>query len=162
MICPIVTVDSPHAAVLHMHAYAVTCFSQTLCNIVDDMWDSMYAAQGVGLAAPQIGVDLAVAVIDISFKEDAKAKIVLINPEISYASDYMVTESEGCLSMPGLRWPIKRPQLTRVDAQKLDGSPFTIEGKGLLARALLHEIDHLNGKLCNRLAPRGEDCRGAQ
>ena len=110
------------------------------------MFESMYAANGVGLAAPQIGISRRIAVIDCSVGKDPKAKIVIINPEI-IASEGKQSEEEGCLSIPGFRENVTRPQKATVRAQDAKGKQFTMEGEGLLARAFCHETDHLNGKL---------------
>jgi peptide deformylase len=110
------------------------------------MFESMYAAHGVGLAAPQIGIGRRIAVIDVTFKEDPKAKLVLINPEI-IRSEGRHTQSEGCLSIPDFRENVTRPNVVTVRAQDSHGEFFEKTGEELLARALLHETAHLNGKL---------------
>jgi len=119
------------------------------------MFETMYKRGGVGLAANQVGVLKRVVVIDInSGKENqGKEKIVLINPEIVALEGEEIKE-EGCLSLPGLYRKVKRAAFVKVKAQNLDGEEFTIEGEGLLARALQHEIDHLNGIVfIDRLSP---------
>jgi len=110
------------------------------------MFESMYAAHGVGLAAPQIGIGKRVAVVDISFKEDPKGKIVLVNPEI-IKKEGKQTGNEGCLSLPDFRETVKRANVVTIRAQDAHGKHFEMTGEGLLARAFLHETDHLNGKL---------------
>jgi peptide deformylase len=100
----------------------------------------------VGLAAPQIGLSQRLAVIDISFKEDPNAKLVLVNPEI-IRSEGKISQSEGCLSIPDFREPVSRAKKVTVRAQDVNGKWFEKTGEELLARAFLHETDHLNGKL---------------
>ena len=113
---------------------------------MDDMFESMYAAHGVGLAAPQIGISKRIVVIDINFKEDPKDKLVLVNPEI-IRMEGRQRGSEGCLSLPEFREDVTRPNVVTVRAQDLQGKWFETTGEELLARALMHETDHLNGKL---------------
>jgi len=117
-----------------------------LKKLVEDMFESMYAARGVGLAAPQIGISKRLAVIDITFKEDLEAKLVLINPEIIHTEGKQ-KQNEGCLSIPEFREPVTRANKVTVRAQDVNGKWFEKTGEELLARALLHETDHLNGKL---------------
>lgn len=143
MIYPIVKFGNP---VLEKPAETVSTFDEDLQKLIDDMFESMYAAHGVGLAAPQIGIGKRIAVIDVSFKEDPKAKLVLINPEIIH-SEGKHTQSEGCLSIPDFRENVTRPNKVTVRAQDVQGEVFEKTGEELLARALLHETDHLNGKL---------------
>jgi peptide deformylase len=143
MVYPIVKLGDP---VLEKKAATITEFDDELRKLVDDMFDSMYAAHGVGLAAPQIGVSKRIAVIDVTFKEDPAAKIVLVNPEIVHTEGRQ-TSSEGCLSIPEFREKVTRPMKVTVRAQNLKGDTIEVEGEELLARALLHETDHLNGKL---------------
>jgi len=143
MIYPIVKYGNP---VLERPAERVTVFDGDLQKLLEDMFESMYAAHGVGLAAPQIGIGRRVAVIDVSFKEDPDAKLVLINPEIVHAEGRH-TQQEGCLSLPEFRENVTRPQRVTVRAQDAGGNWFEKSGEDLLARALLHETDHLNGRL---------------
>ena len=133
--------------VLEKQAATVTEFdTPELHKLIDDMFESMYAAKGVGLAAPQIGISRRVAVIDLSVAEDPSQKIVLINPEIIAKSDVQTSE-EGCLSLPGFREQVTRPMKVTVRAQNVKGEWFETSGEELLARAFCHEIDHLNGRL---------------
>jgi peptide deformylase len=132
--------------VLGKKAADVTVFDKELAKLVEDMFESMYAAQGVGLAAPQIGISKRIAVIDITFGKDPKAKLVLVNPEI-IATEGKQQEEEGCLSVPGFREKVKRPARATVRAKDAKGKEFTMSGEGLLARAFCHETDHLNGRL---------------
>ena len=143
MIYPIVKFGDP---VLEKVAVPVTEFDDKLKKLVDDMFESMYEAHGVGLAAPQIGISLHLAVIDVTFKEDPKAKIVLANPQI-IKTEGRQTSSEGCLSLPEFRENVTRPKKVTVKAQDINGKWFEMTGEDLLARAFLHETDHLNGKL---------------
>ena len=143
MIYPIVKFGN---SVLEKQAEKVTVFDEELKQLVDDMFESMYAARGVGLAAPQIGIPLRIAVIDITFKEDPGAQLVLVNPEIIH-KEGRHTQSEGCLSIPDFRENVNRAKVVTVRAQDLDGKVFENTGDDLLARAFQHETDHLNGKL---------------
>jgi peptide deformylase len=143
MIYPIVKFGNP---VLEKPAEKVTIFDDELRKLVDDMFESMYAAHGVGLAAPQIGISRRVAVVDVTFKEDPKAKLVLINPEIVHKEGKQ-TQNEGCLSIPEFRENVTRANKVTVRAQDLEGNLFEKTGEELLARAFQHETDHLNGKL---------------
>jgi peptide deformylase len=132
--------------VLENPSKTVSKFDEELQTLVADMFESMYAAQGVGLAAPQIGVGQRVAVIDVSNGKNAEAKIICANPEIIH-SEGEQREEEGCLSVPGFRGYVLRPQYVTVRAQDATGKEFEMRGEGLLARAFCHEIDHLNGTL---------------
>ena len=143
MVYPIVKFGDP---VLEKKAAIITEFDEELRKLADDMFESMYAAHGVGLAAPQIGISKRIAVIDVTLKEDPEAKIVLVNPEIVHTEGRQ-TSSEGCLSIPEFREKVTRPMKVKVRAQNLEGKTIEVEGEELLARALLHETDHLNGKL---------------
>jgi peptide deformylase len=143
MIYPIVKYGDP---VLETPAAAVTEFDDGLKKLVEDMFESMYAAHGVGLAAPQIGIGKRIAVIDVTFKEDPKAKLVLVNPEIIKKHGRQ-NGSEGCLSLPEFRETVSRANVVTVRAQDLKGKWFETTGDALLARALLHETEHLQGKL---------------
>jgi peptide deformylase len=142
-IYPIVKYGDP---VLERPAAMIQEFGAELEELAEDMFSSMYAAQGVGLAAPQIGRGIRLAVVDVSNGKNPEAKIVLINPDIIHAEGE-VREEEGCLSIPGFRGYVIRPQFVTVRAQNLKGEPFEIRGENLLARAFCHEIDHLNGVL---------------
>ncbi|HEY6307485.1 MAG TPA: peptide deformylase [Candidatus Angelobacter sp.] len=143
MIYPIVKYGDP---VLEKPAQTITEFDGALQKLVDDMFESMYAAHGVGLAAPQIGISKRIAVIDVTFKEDPDAKLVLVNPEIIKKQGKQ-SGSEGCLSLPEFRETVNRANVVTVRAQDLDGKWFEKTGEGLLARALLHETEHLMGRL---------------
>ena len=133
--------------ILEKVAEPVTSFgSPELHKLVADMWDTMYAAKGVGLAAPQVGVRQRVLIIDTSVGEDESKKIVLINPDILSKEGKQVGE-EGCLSIPGFREPVTRANQVEVRAQNEAGETITLSGDELLARAFQHEVDHLNGVL---------------
>jgi peptide deformylase len=143
MIYPIVKYGDP---VLEKVAAPVTAFDDELKKLVEDMFESMYAAHGVGLAAPQIGISKRIAVVDVTFKENPGEKLVLINPEI-LLKEGRQRGTEGCLSIPEFREEVTRPKTVTVRAQDLQGKFFEQTGEDLLARAFLHETDHLNGKL---------------
>jgi peptide deformylase len=144
MIYPIVKYGDP---VLEQEAAAVTEFdTPELHKLVEDMFESMYAAKGVGLAAPQIGIGKRIAVIDVSNGENPADKIVLINPHIVLVEGKQVGE-EGCLSIPGFREQVRRGRLVAARAQNAQGEAFEVTGEDLLARALLHETEHLQGRL---------------
>jgi peptide deformylase len=117
-----------------------------LGRLIADMFETMYDAKGVGLAAPQIGLSKRLTVIDCSCGEDEDEKLVLINPRIVAAEGEQVGE-EGCLSIPGFREDVKRPLRVKVHAQDTQGDWIEVEGEDLLARAICHENDHLNGIL---------------
>ena len=117
-----------------------------LHKLIEDMFESMYAARGVGLAAPQIGIGKRIAVIDVTTGEDPEQKIVLINPKI-IGQEGSQTGEEGCLSLPTFREPVTRAKRVTVRAQDALGKTFEMTGEDLLARAFLHETDHLNGTL---------------
>ena len=142
-IYPIVKDGDP---VLERPGAVVKEFDAELQALAEDMFVSMYAAQGVGLAAPQIGKSMRLAVVDVTTGKNPEAKIVLVNPEIIHAEGE-AREEEGCLSIPGFRGYVIRPQFVTVRAQNLKGETFEIRGENLLARAFCHEIDHLNGIL---------------
>ena len=143
MIYRIVKFGNP---VLETKAEDVTEFGDELKKLIDDMFESMYEAKGVGLAAPQIGISKRLAVIDVTFKEDPNAKLVLANPEIIHTEGKQ-KQSEGCLSIPDFREDVTRPKIVTVRAQDINGKWYEKTGEDLLARAFLHETDHLNGKL---------------
>jgi peptide deformylase len=143
MIYPIVLYGNP---VLETPAEPVTEFNDELKKLVEDMFESMYAAHGVGLAAPQIGINKRLAVIDVTFKEDPEARLVLVNPEIIHREGKQASQ-EGCLSLPDFRENVTRANIVTVRAQDVNGNWFEKTGEELLARAMLHETDHLNGRL---------------
>jgi peptide deformylase len=132
--------------VLATPAAPVTAFDAALKKLVSEMFTSMYAAQGIGLAAPQIGISKRLTVIDISFNKNPDEKLVLINPEVVEQHGRQF-EEEGCLSLPDIREKVQRAAQVQVRAQNERGEWFDVDGEELLARALQHEIDHLNGIL---------------
>ena len=127
--------------ILRKHSRPVIKFDRRLGVLLDDMADTMYEADGVGLAAPQVGVLKRAVVIDVG-----EGKLELVNPEIVW-SEGEVIGAEGCLSVPGRRGTVKRPEKVRVTAQDRKGNPIEVEGEGLLAVCLCHELDHLEGVL---------------
>jgi peptide deformylase len=144
MVYPIVKFGDP---VLEHEAETITEFdTPELHKLLEDMFESMYAAKGIGLAAPQIGTSTKVAVIDTSNGENPEEKLVLINPKILHIEGKQIGE-EGCLSIPGFREQVRRPKRVIVRAQNAKGEQFEKCGEDLLARAFLHETDHLYGKL---------------
>ena len=144
MVYPIVKFGDP---VLETEAANVTEFdTPELHKFLEDMFESMYAAKGVGLAAPQIGVGKKIAVIDCSNGENAEEKIVIINPKIVQMEGKQVWE-EGCLSIPGFREQVRRARRVTLRAQNAKGDEFEMTGEDLLARAFLHETEHLYGRL---------------
>jgi peptide deformylase len=132
--------------VLERPSEPVTEFDEELRKLVDDMFESMYAAKGIGLAAPQIGIPKRLTVIDLSFQKNPDEKIVLINPEIIFREGKQY-EEEGCLSLPEIREKVSRAAKVKVKAQDVKGEWFELDGEELLARAFQHEIDHLDGVL---------------
>ncbi len=143
MIHPITKYPAP---VLEQPTKPVEKFDAELVKLTEDMFESMYAAQGVGLAAPQIGLNLRLAVIDVTVGKNPDAKLVLAYPEIVHFEGEQ-REEEGCLSVPGFRGNVLRPKYVTVKAQDAAGKEFEMRGEGLLARAFCHEIDHLHGML---------------
>ncbi len=143
MIHPIVKYGDP---VLETPTKPVEKFDYEFRKLTDDMFESMYAAQGVGLAAPQIGIGLRVTVIDVTNGKNPEAKLVCANPQIIHAEGEQ-HEEEGCLSLPGFRGRVIRPAYVTIRAQNVTGEEFEMRGEGLLARAFCHEIDHLDGIL---------------
>jgi peptide deformylase len=143
MIREIVTYPDP---ILQRPTEKVTEFDEGLRKLAADMFESMYTAIGIGLAAPQIGVPKRITVIDLSNQKNADEKIVLVNPEIIHKEGKQVAE-EGCLSLPDIRDKVSRAAKVKVRAQDLEGKTIEMEGTELLARAFQHEIDHLDGIL---------------
>jgi peptide deformylase len=127
-------------------AEPVTTFDDSLNRLIDDMIDTMYAAPGIGLAAPQIGVPLRLFVVDITAGQKGGQLITVINPEFVERSG-MQLEEEGCLSLPGFNATVVRPSRAILAGMDRDGTERLIEGKDLLARAFQHEMDHLEGTL---------------
>jgi peptide deformylase len=132
--------------ILRRSCAAVTEFGPELAALVDDLAETMYAAPGVGLAAPQIGIAARVAVVNVTPGVAGSPLHVLVNPRLVEAEG-SETDSEGCLSIPGLAEKVERPRRVRVAAQDVDGAPRELAAEGFLARAICHEIDHLDGIL---------------
>src|SRR5579863_630306 len=143
MVLKIVKYPEP---VLEQPGEPVTEFDAELRKLAADMFETMYASQGIGLAAPQVGVSKRVTVIDLSMGKDPKQKLVLVNPEV-ILSEGRQYEEEGCLSFPDIREKVVRGAKVRVRAQDEKGKWFEMDGEELLARAFQHEIDHLDGML---------------
>jgi peptide deformylase len=132
--------------ILHQPAQRVADITPDLERLIADMVETMYAAPGIGLAAPQIGVPVRVFVIDLSIGRDPNGLITLLNPEF-VERDGMQLEEEGCLSLPGFNATVARPDFAIVKGVDAKGEERTLEGRGLLARAFQHEMDHLDGKV---------------
>ncbi len=143
VVYPIVKYGNP---VLETRARPVETFDEKLVELCEDMFASMYAANGVGLAAPQIGMGIRLAVIDVTGGKNPEAKLVLANPEIIHMEGEQ-REEEGCLSLPGFRGTVLRPRYVTIRAQNAKGETYQMNGEDLLARAFCHETDHLNGIL---------------
>jgi peptide deformylase len=141
--------------VLRTRAADVQKFDKALESLVQDMFETMYHAEGIGLAAPQIGISQRILVVDVRARDaDAAGRIALVNPTIVGASDETDRSSEGCLSIPGLEEIVERPWRVEVQAQNIVGEPVRLEAEDLLGRALQHEIDHLEGILfLDRVSP---------
>jgi peptide deformylase len=133
-------------AALHAPARPIERFDDQLQQLLRDMTETMYAAPGIGLAAPQIGVPWRVLVIDVTVGRKSGELHALVNPEM-VACEGMQMEEEGCLSIPGFNATVVRPTRVVVTGFDREGNPHTLEGKDLLARALQHEMDHLDGTL---------------
>lgn len=132
--------------VLRTECKPVTEIDETVQKLAEDMVETMYAAPGVGLAAPQVGIDLQLAVVDVTVGEEDGALIVLLNPEIVEQRGEE-KDVEGCLSIPDFTEKVVRPIWIRVHADTLGGESVEIEAEGFVARAILHEVDHLHGIL---------------
>ncbi|TNF53359.1 MAG: peptide deformylase [Nitrospiraceae bacterium] len=132
--------------VLQEKTSPVSDFTTELRRLIDDMVETMYAAPGIGLAANQVGIPKQVIVIDVSGRGESSDLITLVNPRIIEASGESEIE-EGCLSVPGYTTVVKRAEKVKVAGFDLDGKPVEISGEGILAKALQHEIDHINGVL---------------
>ena len=143
MIRPILTYGAPE---LEKESREVTVFDEELQQLAEDMLETMYAAPGVGLAAPQVGVNVRLIVVDITAGEEEGHQTVLVNPEVVERGGPQ-KEEEGCLSFPGITASVDRPEEVLVKGHDLSGNRVTVEADGLLARALCHEIDHLDGVL---------------
>jgi peptide deformylase len=143
MVYPIIKFPDP---ILQRPSEPVIAFDAELSRLVDDMFESMYVAHGIGLAAPQIGIPKRLTVIDLSFQKTPEDKITLINPEV-VTREGKIYEEEGCLSLPDIREKVARAAKVRIRAQDVRGDWFERDADDLLARAFQHEIDHLDGIL---------------
>ena len=142
----ILTIRKYPDPILSQPGEPVTEFNAQLRKLVADMFETTYASQGIGLAAPQVGVSKRLTVIDLSMGKNPEEKLVLINPEITF-SEGKLYEEEGCLSFPDIREKVVRAARVRVRAQDENGKWFEMDGEDLLSRCFQHEIDHLNGML---------------
>ena len=142
---PLQLVEYPHPALLRRSRPLVR-IDDEVCAAVEQMFDIMYAAEGIGLAANQVALPYRLFVVNTAGRPDAGQELVFINPTLSRPRGTAVQE-EGCLSLPGLRGDVRRPEKIVVDAWSLDGEPFRIDVGGLLARVVQHEFDHLDGRL---------------
>ncbi|MFB3068575.1 MAG: peptide deformylase [Acidobacteriota bacterium] len=149
MIRPILKYGAPE---LQTQSTSIDRVDEEIRTLAQDMLETMYAAPGIGLAAPQVGVNLRLIVLDISGGEETGHQLILTNPEVTEQEGTQEAE-EGCLSVPGFTALVERPSRIRVIGQDLEGNPQEIDAEGLLARAICHEIDHLDGMLyLNRLS----------
>lgn len=135
------------AKVLREKASPVDTVSDEIRALIRDMFETMYDAEGIGLAAPQVGISQRILVVDVADESEERHVHALVNPVIVESSRETGTETEGCLSIPGLEETVTRPLQVAVEALSPDGEPVRIEADGLLARALQHEVDHLDGVL---------------
>jgi peptide deformylase len=132
----------------------VTDFDDGLRALVRDMFETMYRAEGIGLAAPQVGVSKRVLVVDLRLEERPEGRVALVNPVVTWESDERRKEAEGCLSIPGLEDLVERSWAVKIEGLDPRGKPVTVEADEMLARVLQHEMDHLNGILFpDRLSP---------
>ena len=132
---------------LRLKSAPVAAVDKSLRRLVDDMFETMYAAPGIGLAAIQVGVPQRIVAMDLAKKDDPPSPLVFINPEVTWKADEKSTYEEGCLSIPEYYEEVERPAAVRVKYLDLEGKPHEIEATGLLATCLQHEIDHTNGVL---------------
>jgi peptide deformylase len=155
MILPVYCVPQP---ILTQPAQPVTSVTPELRQLAADMRETMHNAQGIGLAAPQVGRSLSLLVAEYIDAEDPEhfPFLAFVNPRITWRSRMTTVIDEGCLSVPGSEGPVRRPVKIRVKAINLDNQPVEVKAKGLLARVLQHEIDHLEGKLFTELVEPGQ------
>jgi len=155
MILPIVTTPNP---VLTKPAAKITEVTPEIRQLAADMRETMHNAQGLGIAAPQVNQSVALCILEFT-DPDGEENIpltILINPRVTWKSARTETDEEACLSIPFVGGMVKRPREVRVKAEDLDGNVIEIEAKGLFARALQHEIDHLNGILFTKYVPKSK------
>jgi peptide deformylase len=140
--------------VLRKSAEEVDTFDEELETLVSDMFETMYAADGIGLAAPQVGILRRVLVVDLRLEDEPDARVALVNPRVTWQSQETDRQPEGCLSIPGLEDVVERPVSVRIEGYDPEGLPVALEVDDLYARALQHEIDHLDGILfVDRVTP---------
>jgi len=143
--------------VLRTEAAEVTVFDDNLRALVRDMFETMYHADGIGLAAPQIGLSTRIIVVDLRRQDEddpEPQRIAIVNPVVTWESKEVEKQTEGCLSIPGLEEVVRRPAQVRVEGQDPDGNDIVIEADDLFGRALQHEIDHIDGILfVDRVSP---------
>jgi peptide deformylase len=140
--------------VLREPAAPVVVFDEALRTLVREMFETMYAEEGIGLAAPQVGVSQRVVVVDLRREDEPEARVALVNPRVVWSSDDTEKQPEGCLSIPGIEEVVERPWAVRIEGFDPNGQPVTIEADELFSRALQHEIDHLDGVLfLDRVSP---------
>ena len=140
--------------VLRTRAEEVTSFDDELRTLVRDMFETMYHAEGIGLAAPQVGVSKRVVVVDLRREEEPEARVALVNPVVTWASSELEKEAEGCLSIPGIEDVVVRHWAVKVEGFDPKGRPVSVEAEDLYSRAIQHEIDHVDGILfLDRLSP---------
>jgi len=143
--------------VLRTEADEVTVFDDDLRALVRDMFETMYHADGIGLAAPQIGISTRVIVVDLRRQDEddpEPQQVALVNPVVAWESKELAKQTEGCLSIPGLEEVVQRPAAVRIEGQDPDGNDIVVEADELFGRALQHEIDHVNGILfVDRVSP---------
>ncbi len=153
MILPIVTEPSP---ILYQVCQPITDITPEIRQLAQNMRETMHNAEGVGLAAPQVGQSVALCVIEMrgETRADDIPFMALVNPRVTWSGGSITVLDEGCLSIPGVQGPVKRPDRVRVKAKDLDGNELRIEAQGFLARVLQHEIDHLNGVLFTSYVPK--------
>lgn len=143
MILPIVKYGDP---VLQKEGEEINNIDGQLAEFIRNMFETMYEAKGVGLAAPQVALSKKLFVMDVSNGKESKERIICINPQIVDSKGQVISE-EGCLSFPGIYFEVERPEIVTVSALDLNGNEFTFEASGLAARCVLHENDHINGKV---------------
>ena len=140
--------------VLRTEAAAVERFDDELRTLVRDMFETMYLAEGIGLAAPQVGISKRVLVVDLRREDEPEQRVALVNPKVVWASDERDKQPEGCLSIPGLEEVVERPWAVRIEGFDPTGKEIVLEADELFSRALQHEIDHLDGVLfLDRVSP---------
>jgi peptide deformylase len=138
-------VEFPHPALLR-RASPLVKIDDAVCDAVEQMFDIMYEAGGIGLAANQVGLPYRLFIVNVEARPDAGEELIFINPTLSRPRGTAVQE-EGCLSLPGLRMDVRRPEKVVIDAWSIDGQPIRLDIDGLLARVVQHEFDHLEGRL---------------